>query len=854
MSIYDKLIYFTIDKVILKKNKDGELKKFYKPPTKWEQITKLTYKNFINNNDTAYCILVGEINNLFVIDFDTNEQYHKYKLIYPILEQCFRVKTRKGYHCYFRYDDGLTFNNTKKNMKKINIDLLTNNSHVFGPYTLIDNIICYTIDYDGPLDLQCPTELITEIINESNPPKQVKQLKNDLCKKTNKIKNIDTTNNIDVDIIINTKLNNNDLIKELFDIISHEYRDSYSDWLKIIWSVGNNPDNYNLGLEFTKKSPMYQTEDYYKKIWDDNKGLISIGTFYYYANLSNKDKYYDIRAKYYNNTWLEIEDFSISKIYEEIEGHNWISNNKTLYKFNGVYWNIINDINILKKIMRYSLLDFYNRIRIELCNKNKIFLNNKSDDDNKINPYEKNIVLCCGIIKELKIQYKIINVSNSFITNITTEKDIIWNSKKYLLVFENGVYDLQKNILSKGNQDDYMSLSTGYDYQEETYDKITKIKDLIKQIFPIESERNAYMTILASGLIGQTQEYFIIANGGGGNGKGVLNELFLKSIGNYGTIVPNNIILNDIKAGNNPELCLLEDKRFVVMQEPSEGDNYKSVKINQSTMKQLTGGGTHKFKDLFQKSNKMEKNIYITLILECNKKPLLSGTIDESSSRRLIDVLFRSTFTQNKELLEHATKDDYIFEADTYYKSIEFKEEYKNSLMQIVLKDYLPEFLKKKENLTEFLPESIKERTKLYLEESDIWYSWIKDNYEFSEPPKKRKDIKYVQIKDIHEKFKISDYYYNMSKDARLKLSKKYFIENISTNKFFKIYYKKIHTIINDDNKKKTNLNNCILHCIEKVNNDDINNDDINNNNHDNHDSYYDNYDNDDINNNIITI
>ena len=318
MSIYDKLIYFTIDKVILKKNKDGELKKFYKPPTKWEQITKLTYKNFINNNDTAYCILLGEINNLFVIDFDTNEQYHKYKLIYPILEQCFRVKTRKGYHCYFRYDDGLTFNNTKKNMKKINIDLLTNNSHVFGPYTLIDNIICYTIDYDGPLDLQCPTELITEIINESNPPKQVKQLKNDLCKKTNKIKNIDTTNNIDVDIIINTKLNNNDLIKELFDIISHEYRDSYSDWLKIIWSVGNNPDNYNLGLEFTKKSPMYQTEDYYKKIWDDNKGLISIGTFYYYANLSNKDTYYDIRAKYYNNTWLEIEDFSISKIYEEI--------------------------------------------------------------------------------------------------------------------------------------------------------------------------------------------------------------------------------------------------------------------------------------------------------------------------------------------------------------------------------------------------------------------------------------------------------------------------------------------------------------------------------------------------------
>lgn len=824
LNIYDKLIYFTINKIVLKENKDGELKKFYKPPAKWQEITKLNYKDFIKNNHTAYCILLGEINNLFVIDFDTDEQYHKYKLNYPILEQCFRVKTRKGYHCYFKYEDGLTFNNKKINMKNINIDLLTNGCHLLGPSTLIDNKICYIIDYDGPLDLQCSKELIDEIINDSNPPKQIKSK---ICKKTKKNyidttidTNIETINNINIDNIVNIKMNNNnnDLIKELFDIISPEYRDSYSDWLKIIWSVGGNPDNYNLGLEFTKKSPMYQTEDYYKKIWDSNNGLISIGTFYYYANLSDKNKYYDIKATYYNNTLLEVEDYSISKIYEEIEGHNWISNNKTLYKFNGVYWNVINDINILKKIMRYSLLDFYNRIRIELGNQNKIFLNNKSDDDNKINPYEQKIILCCGIIKELKKQYKIINVSNSFITNITTEKNIIWNSKKYLLVFENGVYDLQKNILSKGNQEDYMSLSTGYDYQEETYNKITTINNLIKQIFPIEDERIAYMTILASGLIGQTQEYFIIANGGGGNGKGVLNELFLKSVGNYGTIVPNNIILNDIKAGNNPELCLLEDKRFVVMQEPNEGDNYKSVKINQSTMKQLTGGGTHKFKDLFQKSNEMEKNIYITLILECNKKPLLSGTIDESSSRRLIDVLFRSTFTQNKELLESAIKEDYIFEANTYYKSIEFKEEYKNSLMQIILKDYLPNFLKMKENLTEFLPESIKERTKLYLQDSDIWYSWFKENYEFIEPPNDKKNFIYIQIKDIHDKFKNCEHYYNMSKDARSKLSKKYFIEYISNNKFLKIYYKELYIYYN--NGKQSNIRNCILHCKEYTNNE----------------------------------
>jgi len=184
--------------------------------------------------------------------------------------------------------------------------------------------------------------------------------------------------------------------------------------------------------------------------------------------------------------------------------------------------------------------------------------------------------------------------------------------------------------------------------------------------------------------------------GQGGNGKGVLNDLFLSSLGEYGTTLQSSVLLKPIQSGNNPELCLLKQKRFVVSQEPDEGNGEKQTKINGATIKQITGGSYHNVKDLYQTSNQIGIYIYITLILECNQKLLISGTIDNSILRRLIDIYFRSTFTNNKELLDDRNDEDYIYEANEYYKTVEFKEEYKCSLMNVILKDYLPEYIKSK--------------------------------------------------------------------------------------------------------------------------------------------------------------
>ena len=56
---------------------------------------------------------------------------------------------------------------------------------------------------------------------------------------------------------------------------------------------------------------------------------------------------------------------------------------------------------------------------------------------------------------------------------------------------------------------------------------------LLNTIFPQEDLKTLYLTILATGLDGMPLEQFILANGTGGNGKGLLNELVQHTVGDY---------------------------------------------------------------------------------------------------------------------------------------------------------------------------------------------------------------------------------------------------------------------------------------------------------------------------------
>lgn len=96
------------------------------------------------------------------------------------------------------------------------------------------------------------------------------------------------------------------------------------------------------------------------------------------------------------------------------------------------------------------------------------------------------------------------------------------NLNRFLIVFNNGVYDLEKNIFRDSLSSDNMTLSVNYDYicqHTENYDDLSKF---LSDIQPNDIERDFLLTYISHALYGNMLEWFTILTGCGRNGKSKL--------------------------------------------------------------------------------------------------------------------------------------------------------------------------------------------------------------------------------------------------------------------------------------------------------------------------------------------
>ena len=61
----------------------------------------------------------------------------------------------------------------------------------------------------------------------------------------------------------------------------------------------------------------------------------------------------------------------------------------------------------------------------------------------------------------------------------------------YLIAFDNEVFNLQTKQFESKNKNYYMTMTTGYDYNEDE-EGIETITELFEKVFPIEDERKLY--------------------------------------------------------------------------------------------------------------------------------------------------------------------------------------------------------------------------------------------------------------------------------------------------------------------------------------------------------------------------
>ena len=567
--------------------------------------------------------------------------------------------------------------------------------------------------------------------------------------------------------------------KKVFDDCYKKDRfDEYESWITVGMALKNSftdDDAFDLFNYFSSKGKKYEGYEKTKYkflsfVRQYNDDGFTIATIYYYAMEDNKTKFIEIMNK---NT-LELEQTDMCKFLKLIAGHKFIykiiGGNYILYCYNGNYWQT-DDI-IFKKTVSNELHDFLKTLLIDVYWNSKEFHQIKSRLD-KLKNYNYKT--------ELLKTYKEYGVND----------DIKFDDKWNLLGFKNMVYDMEAGEMRKYKPEDYVSMTTRYDWREPTEEETHIMSKLIELVMPIETEREAYLQILSTALSGKCLEKFIIFNGSGGNGKGMINDLLLLALGDYAMIGNNGILFEQSKTGSNPEKANLHKKRVVIFREPPEKNRFEN-----SIIKELTGGGSISARGLYESI--CEKELNLTLIVECNKRPLFREEPTDADARRIVDLLFRSSFVSNDELLDN---DKYIYKANTDFKTKKFQEQHKFALLKILMNTY---HKYKHTNGDLVLPPSVIERSARYLELSCNIVQWFRDNYDEASLSE------YVSVRDVYELFTTSDFISGLARPERVKYTRKYFVEYIQTNIFFRKYYadrfNDVRTIIKGWKQKQSNI------------------------------------------------
>ena len=448
----------------------------------------------------------------------------------------------------------------------------------------------------------------------------------------------------------------------------------------------------------------------------------------------------------------------LADIFKALYNDKFTYSNGILYCFNGIYWKT--DDKNYSIINNFVDKEYHDYLLGELHK-----YDTKTNDVSAINNKRKEI----GKLRNISNREKFIKDLVIKITN----NEIVFDQNPYLFAFENKIYDLKQGKFIDPKAKQYISLTTGYKYND-TYDfetKVSELNKLLDSIFPQPEIKKLYLTILSTGLDGIPLEKFVIANGGGGNGKGLLNEVVQHTLGRYAYILPVNILLGQLKTGSNPEIANMNNKRFVIAREPD-----KNLMFNCGTLKEILGG--NELNARVNYSNDTKVNLSLTMILECNDKPKLNE-VNDALGRRIIDIPFKNKFV-DKLVYDELDETDKLttFITNSYYKTLEFKTEYKQALF-VILTEHYKEFYNNKRELP--IPKEITKRNLDYLAHSDELLNWFNDKYKKTD---NKKDT--IKLTVIYEDFKNSEYFDNLTKAEKRQNNYKHFIEKLENNMFLK--------------------------------------------------------------------
>ena len=476
------------------------------------------------------------------------------------------------------------------------------------------------------------------------------------------------------------------------------------------------------------KTQIIPVDERYKQLnsfWMNYNQLVNHGTInniinIYNNNGSEMDFSCDIKL---DNAIFKNKDVT-NIINQVLDGHkitmiskllftinkDFVYSRSNWYYFTGSIWRCDNDNIEMKK----SIIDLS-----KTFDKIKTYYDTKNTDDTTmtLNKNIKNLInkfhkpsYQDDIIKGAKIY----NNDESFIHNL--------NSKKHLVPFTNGVFDLLENKFRKTKKDDYVNYTVSYDYDTSMN---REVWTFLEQVLPNKGVRDYVLKKMSECLNGDIPNtYFLMFIGDtGANGKSQLLNLMKLAMGEFGEKVEVTLLTRKRNNANeaNTEKIKLMHKRFAFLSEPEDGE-----KINIGLLKELTGSEEIVARGLYQEA--MSFVMEAKLFLACNELPEIKGE-DTALWRRIRVIDFPSRFLDEpKELNEY--KIDRTLPS-RMREDVTWRQSFINILLEYYFKT-VPE------------PIEVKIKTNEYRQENNDFANWLDENIE-----EKKDSI--LKLKDICE-------------------------------------------------------------------------------------------------------
>ena len=365
----------------------------------------------------------------------------------------------------------------------------------------------------------------------------------------------------------------------------------------------------------------------------------------------------------------------------------------------------------------------------------------------------------------------------SIMVKINTNKDL-FDMNCDLIGFNNGVYDSKTHVFRDGEKEDYLTMTTGYDYTERDDHKIQLLHKFLDSIFPDPEVKKFMLKSLATGIWGKTVQNLFILTGEGSNGKDTLvSKLYARMLGSDYFYVADNSVITEKRRSTGPNVSLsnMNKKRFILFNEPDK----KSL-LQGSQIKQFTGTDKINARGLY--SSNTETIIHATSMVLCNDIPQIDN-IDGGVVRRLCVVPFESIFKPEEEIKNIENKTN-VFPINSYYDSIEFFNENKMTLFHIMT-DYFRIF-QDEGYVIRNKALKVKQMSESYLQDCDDFSGWILDNIE-------KKEGSFIKIRDLYYRYKDSDFFKNLSKREKRRNNNKNFLAKIKRCPLTRIYFKERH-------------------------------------------------------------